>query len=86
MLKNFEKLKYVRYNLKYGDTMIGARNQLKGKVKEIVMGQVMAEIVVDCNGVEVVAVMTKRAVENMGLKEGDEVTACIKATEVTIIK
>jgi molybdopterin-binding protein len=66
--------------------MIGARNQFKGKVKEIVMGQVMAEVVVDCDGKEIVAVMTKRAVENMGLKEGDEVTACIKATEVTIIK
>ena len=58
--------------------MIGARNQFKGKVKEIVMGQVMAEVVVDCDGKEIVAVMTKRAVENMGLKEGDKVTACIK--------
>jgi molybdopterin-binding protein len=66
---------------------VGARNKFKGKVKELVLGGVMAEIVVDIgDGKEIVAVMTKRAVEGMGLKEGDEVIATIKATEVTIVK
>ena len=65
---------------------ISARNQLKGRVKEVVLGTVMAEVVVDIGGQEVAAAITRRSAEAMGLKTGDTVTAFIKATEVIIGK
>jgi len=63
---------------------LSARNQLTGTVKSIVLGSVMAEVVVDVGGHEVVSVITRRSVENMGLQAGDTVTAIIKATEVLL--
>ena len=65
---------------------ISARNQLQGRVKEIVLGTVMAEVVVDVGGQDVVAAITRRSAEALGLKAGDTVTAIIKATEVVIGK
>lgn len=66
--------------------MLSARNQFKGKVKAVKVGAVMAEVVVDVNGLEVVAAITRGSVERMNIKPGDEVTAVIKATEVLIDK
>ncbi|HET6495695.1 MAG TPA: TOBE domain-containing protein [Thermoleophilia bacterium] len=63
---------------------LSARNQLTGTVKSIVLGSVMAEVVVDVSGHDVVSVITRRSVENMGLQAGDTVTAIIKATEVLL--
>ena len=65
---------------------ISARNQLDGTVKKITLGAVMAEVVVDVNGAEIVSAITKTSVESMGLKEGDRVKAIIKSTEVMIGK
>jgi molybdopterin-binding protein len=65
---------------------ISARNQLKGTIKSIVLGAVMAEVVVDVNGQEIVAAITRSSAESLGLKQGDQVTAVIKATEVMIAR
>ena len=65
---------------------ISARNQLKGTVKEVRLGTVMAEVVVDIGGQEVAAAITRRSAEALGLKAGDAVTVLIKATEVMIGK
>ena len=65
---------------------ISARNQLKGSVKSVALGGVMAEVVVDVNGMEIVAAITRSSAESLGLKQGDSVTAVIKATEVMIAK
>ena len=46
----------------------------------------MAEVVVDVNGIEVVAAITRSSVESLNIKAGDEVTAVIKATEVMVAK
>lgn len=64
--------------------MISARNQFKGRVKSIKLGNVMAELVVAVGDIEVVSVITRGSVEQMGIKIGDEVTAIIKSTEVMI--
>jgi len=66
--------------------MISARNQLKGTVKYVTLGTVMAEVVMDVGGTEVVAAITRHSSEAMDLKEGDRVTALIKATEVIVQK
>lgn len=65
---------------------ISARNQLKGTVRSVSLGEVMAEVVIDVGGQEVVAAITRHSVENLGIKEGDPVTAVIKATEVMVMK
>ena len=64
---------------------ISARNTIKGKVKNVVVGQVSAEVTIDLgNGKEIVSVITKNSVENLGIKVGKEVYAVIKASSVTI--
>ena len=50
------------------------------------MGSVMAEVVVDVGGHEVVAAVTRHSVERLGLTEGDDVTVFVKATEVMLGK
>ena len=65
---------------------LSARNQLPGIIKSIKLGGVMAEVVIDVNGLEVVAAITRSSVENMGLKEGDSVKAVMKATEVRVAR
>lgn len=65
---------------------ISARNQLTGTVKTITLGTVMAEVVVDVGGQEVVSAITRGSAEHLQLQAGDQVTVIIKATEVLIGK
>jgi molybdopterin-binding protein len=65
---------------------LSARNQLEGTVKSLNLGGVMAEVVMDVNGIEIVAAITRRSAEAMGLEQGDRVKAVIKATEVMVAK
>ena len=65
---------------------LSARNQLPGEVKSVVLGTVMAEVVVDVAGHQVVSVITRHAVEALDIKAGDSVKVVIKSTEVMIEK
>ena len=65
---------------------LSTRNQLKGTVKSVKTGTIMAEVVVDIGGQDVVAAITRGSVEHLGLAEGDEVVVLVKATEVMIGK
>ena len=65
---------------------ISARNQLTGTVQAIKAGAVMAEIVVNVDAGTVAAVITDSSREQLSLREGDQVTVIIKATEVMIGK
>jgi molybdopterin-binding protein len=65
---------------------LSARNQLPGTVKSIKVGGVMAEVVIDVNGLEIVAAITRTSAESLALKEGDQVKAVMKATEVMVAK
>ena len=66
--------------------MLSARNQFKGTVKSVKLGQVMAEVVVSVGELEIVSLISRASAEAMGLKIGDEVTALVKATEVMVGK
>ncbi len=66
--------------------MISARNQLKGTIKSVKLGTIMAEVIVKVGDMEVVAAITRDSAERLGLKTGDQVSAVIKATEVMIAK
>jgi molybdopterin-binding protein len=69
-----------------GAAMLSARNQLKGTVKSVKLGDLMAEVVVAVGGQEIVSVITRTSAEHLGLKAGDAVTAIIKSTEVMIAR
>jgi len=65
---------------------VSARNLIPGKVKKVTIGLVNAEVVIEAApGVEIVSVITKDSVERMGLKEGSEVKAMVKATSVMVV-
>jgi molybdopterin-binding protein len=66
--------------------VLSARNQFKGTIKEIKLGNVMAEVVITVGSIEIVSAITRGSAERMGLKVGDAVTAIIKSTEVLIDK
>jgi molybdopterin-binding protein len=63
---------------------MSARNQLKGTVQSVKSGAVMAEVIVQVTPGEVTAAITDSSRERLNLKEGDEVSVIIKATEVMI--
>jgi molybdopterin-binding protein len=65
-------------------TAINVRNQFKGKIKEIVRGDVVSEVDVDTPAGIVTSVITTRSVDELGLKPGVEVVALVKSTEVSI--
>mgnify|MGYP000207970353 CR=1 FL=1 len=59
---------------------------MPGTVTSIKLGGVMAEVVVAVGAHEIVSVVTRQSVEDLGLSEGDAVTAIIKSTEVMLQK
>jgi molybdopterin-binding protein len=63
---------------------LSARNQLQGTVRSVKLGTIMAEVVVDVGGNEIVSAITRGSVERLGLSEGSAVTVVIKATEVML--
>ena len=65
---------------------ISARNQLKGKITEIVWGDVMAHVTVRVGQNLIESVITRKSADELKLKKGDSVTVAVKATEVMIAK
>jgi molybdopterin-binding protein len=65
---------------------ISARNKIKGKISEIVLGDVMAEVTIRAGQNIIDAIITRRSAEELKLKKGDTVIAVIKATEVMVSK
>ncbi len=63
---------------------LSARNRLKGTVTSITQGEAIANVVVDANGLRLVASITVEAVKELALGEGSEVTAIIKASDVML--
>ena len=63
---------------------ISARNQLKGKVVEVTKGQTTAHVRIDVNGIIVTAAITNEAVDELGLKVGQDAYAVVKASDVMV--
>jgi molybdopterin-binding protein len=63
---------------------ISARNQLTGTVQSITRGEAIANVVLDVAGQRLVASITVEAVEELGLAEGSEVIAVVKASDVML--
>jgi molybdopterin-binding protein len=64
---------------------ISARNQLRGTVEEIVRGVITARVSVRVGQNLIESVITLQSVDEMGIKQGDTVTALIKSTEVLLM-
>lgn len=62
------------------------RNQLAGKVEQIVRGPVVSEVVVSTAAGTLASVITTRSVRDLKLKKGDAVFVMVKATEAFIQK
>lgn len=64
---------------------ISARNSMEGVIKEIKKGEVAATVKVEVTKPSMITSMiTREAVESLGLKEGQKVKVVIKSTEVMI--
>jgi molybdopterin-binding protein len=63
---------------------LSARNQLPATVTAITRGEATANVVLDVNGQRVVSSITVEAVDDLGLAEGSQVTAVIKASDVIL--
>jgi molybdopterin-binding protein len=63
---------------------LSARNQIPARVTRIHAGEAIANVELDANGVRLVASITVEAVRQLGLKEGSEVHAVIKASDVIL--
>ena len=66
---------------------ISARNYLRGVVKSVEKDGIAAKVRIEIKApAEITALITREAVEELNLNEGDDVEAVIKATEVLVAK
>ncbi|MDD4239716.1 MAG: TOBE domain-containing protein [Desulfotomaculaceae bacterium] len=65
---------------------LSARNNLKGRIKNIKTNDINAEVLLDVGGQEMCSSITADSVKRLGLKVGDEVNALVKASSVVIGK
>ncbi len=66
---------------------LSARNQIKGRVVDVKKGATTSHVRIDIGGgVVVVSSITNEAVDELGLKPGDEAYAVIKASDVMVGK
>ena len=63
---------------------LSARNQIPARVASITHGEAIANVVLDAGGVRLVASITVEAVRELGISEGSDVTAVVKASDVML--
>lgn len=65
---------------------ISGRNQLVGRIVELKVSGLMAQVKLSIGGQIITSIITADAVREMGLKLGDTAAALIKSTEVMIVR
>jgi molybdopterin-binding protein len=63
---------------------LSARNKINGRVTGITHGEATANVEMEANGTRLVASITVEAARELGLSEGSEVVAVIKASDVIL--
>lgn len=66
--------------------VISGRNQLRGVVDEVRVHGLMAQVRLRIGDQFLTAVITRDAVDELGLKRGDDAIALIKSTEVMVAR
>ena len=66
---------------------ISARNKLQGKIDSIHQGEINSELIIDIgNGDKIASVITSNSIARLNIKEGAQVSAIIKASDVMLGK
>jgi len=66
---------------------LSARNQIRGKIVGVQKGQTTGHVRIDIgSGVVITASITNEAIDELGLKNGEEAIAVIKASDVMVAK
>jgi molybdopterin-binding protein len=65
---------------------ISGRNQLAGRITEIKVDGLIAQVTLSIGGQKITSIITADAVREMRLKVGDQAAALIKSTEVMIVR
>ncbi|HWF37216.1 MAG TPA: helix-turn-helix transcriptional regulator [Candidatus Acidoferrales bacterium] len=65
---------------------ISGRNQLVGRVTEIKVSGLMAQVSLSIGGQHITSIITADAVREMRLKVGETAAALVKSTEVMIVR
>ena len=63
---------------------LSARNRFRGIVREVKVEGLLAQVELEAGPFRVVSVVTREAVEELGLKPGMPATALVKATSVLL--
>jgi molybdopterin-binding protein len=63
---------------------LSARNRIRARVTGITRGEATANVELDGGGVRLVASITVEALAELGLAEGSEVVAVVKASDVIL--
>lgn len=63
---------------------LSARNQIPARITAIRTGEAIANVELEAGGIRLVASITVEAVRELGLAEGSEVVAVIKASDVIV--
>ena len=65
---------------------VSGRNQLIGRVTDVKVSGLMAQVSLSIGGQHITSVITADAVREMRLQKGQTVAALIKSTEVMILR
>ncbi|PYD68985.1 TOBE domain-containing protein [Komagataeibacter swingsii] len=63
---------------------ISARNQIPGKIIEIIKGATTSHVLIDIGGKVITASITNESVAEMNLQAGEPAIAIIKASDVIV--
>ncbi|AWS42843.1 molybdopterin-binding protein [Streptosporangium sp. 'caverna'] len=64
--------------------LLSARNKIPARVTAVTTGEATANVELDANGVRLVASITMEAARELGLSQGSEVIAVIKASDLIL--
>jgi molybdopterin-binding protein len=77
-----EEVERLRGREREGD--LSARNRFRGVVREVRVEGLLAQVELEAGPFRVVSVVTREAVEELGLRPGMTATALVKATSVLL--
>jgi molybdopterin-binding protein len=67
-----------------GGMRLSARNNINATVTSITKGEAIANVVLDAGGIRLVSSITVEAANELGLTEGSQVVAIVKASDVIV--
>lgn len=68
------------------DTMISARNRIRGRVSEIQKGVAMGSVTIDAGNWRLTSAITRETIDELQIETGEEVTVIFNATDVLLQK